>query len=292
MTDITNNSISVSDDTIRRFLLGQLTVAEQPIFEQRLFTDEALEARVRMNELALTDDYVRGRLTVQDHDRFKEFFLLTADRDRILTVSQALNDRFAAAPRTHATLNLRTLFNLERSAWRYAFAALLLLFVLATFWLGVKEPQLVKRILTPGRIAPRPSPTQTPQVTHHSITPSAPAHAEQTPALPPHEVSAPVVVLDQNNTKDNLAIVSLPKNRSYVRVELLLNQSGADTFRAELWNSTGQSLFSADALVATNGKVTLNIPASVLPAGAYEINLSRMKDGATENVAAYFFRVQ
>jgi len=102
----------------------------------------------------------------------------------------------------------------------------------------------------------------------------------------------PVVVLDQSNTKDNLAVVSLQKNGSVVRVELLLDQSGADTYRAELWNSTGQSLFSADALVATNGKVTLNIPASVLPAGAYEISLSRVKDGATENVAAYFFRVQ
>jgi hypothetical protein len=283
---------NVSDDTIRRFLLGQLTVAEQPIFEQRLFTDDALEARVRMSELALTDDYVRGRLTVQEHDRFKEFFLLTTDRDRILTASQALNDRFAAAPRRHTTANLRTLFDLERPAWRYAFAALLLLFVLATFWLGVKEPQLVKRILTPGRIAPRPSPAQTPVVSHHSIAPSAPAHAEPTPTLPPHEVAVPVIVLEQSNTKDNFALVSLPKDKSYVRVELLLNQSGADTYRAELWNSTGQSLFSADALVLANGKVTVDIPASVLPAGAYEINLSRMKDGATENVAAYFFRVQ
>src|SRR5216117_2811920 len=100
-----------------------------------------------------------------------------------------------------------------RPAWRYAFAALLLLFVLATFWLRVKEPQLVKRILTPGRIAPRPSPTQTPVVTHHSITPSAPAHAEPTPTLPPHEVTVPAFVLDQSNTKDNLAVVSLPKNR-------------------------------------------------------------------------------
>jgi len=292
MTDQTTNSISFSDDTIRRFLLGQLTVAEQPIFEQRLFTDDALEDRVRMNELALTDDYVRGRLTVQEHDRFKEFFLLTTDRDRLLAVSQALNDRFAAAPRTHATPNLRTLFDLEQPAWRYAFATLLLLFVFATFWLGVKEPQLVKRILTPGRIAPRPSPTQTPVVTHHSITPSAPAHAEPTPTLPPHEVGEPVIVLEQSNTKDNLALVSLPKNRSYVRVELVLNQNGAETYRAELWNSTGQSLFSADALVLANGKVTVDIPASVLPVGAYEINLSRTNDGATVNVAAYFFRVQ
>jgi hypothetical protein len=55
---------------------------------------------------------------------------------------------------------------------------------------------------------------------------------------------------------------------------------------------TDRLKFSADALLATNGKVTLNIPAGVLQAGAYEISLSRMKDGATENVSDYFLRVQ
>jgi len=292
MTDLTNNSISLSDERIRSFLLGQLTVAQQPSFEQRLFTDEALEARVRLNELALTDDYVRGRLTSQEHDWFNQYFLLTADRNRMRAVSRALNDQFAAERRTRATLNLKTLFDLERPAWRYAFAALLLLVVLATFWLGVKEPRLVERILPTRRIAPRPSPTQTPVVTHHSIAPSAPAHAEPTPTLPPHEVTVPAVVFDQSNTRNNLAVVILPKNGKLLRVELLLNQVDAGTYRAELWNSTGQSLFSADALVPANRRVALDIPLDVLPVGAYEISLSRMNDGATENVAAYLFRVQ
>ena len=76
-----NSFIVFSDDAIRRFLLGELTVTEQAAFENRLVADDELEARVRLSELGLADDYVQQRLTRAESLRVQECFLVTRDRD-------------------------------------------------------------------------------------------------------------------------------------------------------------------------------------------------------------------
>src|SRR5438477_13138426 len=94
-----NSFIVFSDDAIRRFLLGELTVTEQTAFENRLVADDELEARVRLSELGLADDYVQQRLTRPESLRVQECFLVTRNRQDIAAVSQALRDRFT--PATH-----------------------------------------------------------------------------------------------------------------------------------------------------------------------------------------------
>src|SRR5437763_2451493 len=89
-----NSFIVFSDDAIRRFLLGELTVTEQTAFENRLVADDELEARVRLSELGLADDYVQRRLTRAESLRVQERFLVTRDRQHMAAVSQALRDRF------------------------------------------------------------------------------------------------------------------------------------------------------------------------------------------------------
>src|SRR6266480_3267422 len=91
------NSIEFTDDAIRRFLFGRLGFAEQTAFEERLFTDDSLEARVRLAEFDLADDYALERLSAADRKAFEKKFLLSAERKRQLTISRALGDRFASA---------------------------------------------------------------------------------------------------------------------------------------------------------------------------------------------------
>src|SRR5580765_5191828 len=80
-----------SDDTIRRFLLGQLNAREQSTFERCLFTDDDFEARVRLAELALTDDY--DRLSRRAKDQFHKTYVGTTERKQTLALSQALHGR-------------------------------------------------------------------------------------------------------------------------------------------------------------------------------------------------------
>ena len=148
-----NRSIIFSDDAIRRFLLGELTVTEQTAFENRLVADDELEARVRLSELGLADDYVQRRLTRAESLRVQARFLVTRDRQHMTAVSQALHDRFT--PATHRSA--QGFFNLDNAAWRYAFAAAILIIVFAAVWLGVKE----RRLAGPVPRAPPPFPGDT-----------------------------------------------------------------------------------------------------------------------------------
>src|SRR5947207_5825842 len=136
-----NSFIVFSDDAIRRFLLGELTMTEQTAFENRLVADDELEARVRLSELELADDYAQRRLPHAESLRVQERFLVTRDRQHMTAVSQALRDRFT--PATDGTA--QGFFNLDNVAWRYAFAAAILIVVFATVWLGVRERHLAIR---------------------------------------------------------------------------------------------------------------------------------------------------
>src|SRR6266705_2339774 len=92
-----NSSVEFTDNAIRGFLFGRLSAAEQTTLEERLFTDNSLEARLRLAEFDLADDYALERLSAADREAFAERFLLSAERKLQLKVSSALRDRFASA---------------------------------------------------------------------------------------------------------------------------------------------------------------------------------------------------
>src|SRR2546423_11472118 len=140
-----NRSIVFSDDAIRRFLLGELTVTEQTAFEDRLVADDELEARVRLSELGLADDYVRQRLTRAESLRVQERFLVTKARQHMAAVSRELHDRFAAETHRRA----QGFFNLDHVAWRYAFAAVILIVGCPPVWLSVSEGRLAIKFPIP-----------------------------------------------------------------------------------------------------------------------------------------------
>src|SRR5690348_5240945 len=90
---IAPNSSSFDDNVIRRFLLGELNAQERVAFESRLLTSDDLEARLRLHEISIVDDYVAGALSRSEANRVRERFLVTRDRSRIVSVAGALHDR-------------------------------------------------------------------------------------------------------------------------------------------------------------------------------------------------------
>ena len=292
MIDRTSNSTLFSDATIRRFLLGQLNASDQTVFEQNLFTNEQLEWRVRFAEVALADDYACGRLTSSQNQLLREKFLVTADRKRMVGVSQALRDRCAAhSQRASTAQSLRAIFDFGQPAWRYAFAALLLLLVFATVWRGIKEPNIVKRIV-PERVAsPKPTVTPVPQEANHPGTNSSPSHAQDYPEMPVHTPTALTIPLDFKSTAENPALVVLPKGEgAFVRFELQIPNDQVPPFRAELWTSRGESILAVDSVApASDAKIVLVVPAEKLQAGDYQIRLSN-QSGAV--VSSYFLRLR
>lgn len=300
-----DGSREVSDETIRRFLLGELSPSEQPLFEQRLFTDAGLDARVRLTEFDLADDFAFERLSTRDRELFEQKFLLTSDRQQKVQVSRVLRDRFSSTAATSSeehtvAQRLRQLLGLSQPALRIAFGVLILLILFGTAWLVIKEPRIVRQIA--NRITPRRSPPRSaPREVNHPTNASSPEHSTTPSPMPEHDqtasspIAASIVLMPDVSYGSNRVSVNLPKGeKDIVRLQLVLKPDQPGPHRAELLTIQGQSVFSADLLQSTDSRaeVDFEVPASLLNAGDYQIRLSRSDRGSQENVASYYFRVQ
>jgi len=296
--DKEHNSHQFSDDSIRRFLLGRLQGSEQVLFEEQLFINADLEARLRLAEFELADDYAFKRLTESETRAFRERYLLTADRNQKLNVSQTIRDRFlsesAAEIKPARHERLMPWFDLRRPAWRYAFAAMILVLILGTVFLVTKEPQIVNKFW-PDRFKTRPHASPTPQMMNHATGTSSPVHDEPSPPAAPHELPL-TVFLTAASSMDQSPIITLPAGENaVVRFQLLMKEDTQGIYRADLASTSGETLFSAESLKSFGAKpasISFDVPAKGLQSGQYQIRLTRVDDPAKQEVSQYYFRVQ
>jgi hypothetical protein len=73
-----------------RYLLGEMTEAEQARFEERFFHDVELSELLSDLENDLIDAYVRGELSQRETERFEQHFLISVRRREKLDLAQAL----------------------------------------------------------------------------------------------------------------------------------------------------------------------------------------------------------
>ena len=311
MTEDKNNQFS--DDAIRRFLFGRLSAAEQTTLEERLFTDDALEARVRLAEFDLADDYALERLSAADREAFAEKFLLSTERKRKLTISTALRDRFASASiventarhgaKTSISERLQLLFGLNQRARRLAFGVVILVVLAGSVWLVVKEPR-IKEVLKAhifNRRAPAAAPSEPRLAEHANNTSSAPEHRITPSPMPPHEPTAasPAILrvdlfVDASRDRDQIPLIDVPKGEhDVVRLQLALKLNQAGSYRAELLTKDGSSVFSADGLKfnQSGAGIEFDVPARLLKPGDYQIRLGRPANETSRGETEYYFRV-
>lgn len=308
MTDMANPlnttvSDGFSDEAIRRFLLGRLSASEQPLFEQRLMSDVGLDARARLIELDVTDDYVYGRLTASDRKLFEQKFLVTSDRQRKLRVSELLHDRFsfsgatalAAPSKPHPVLTRLThFFGFDRRAWRISFSALILLILFGTVLLVVKEPRLVERITR--KIIPRRSTSPSaPREASHPTNISSPEHPSTPSPLPPHDSATQslqtVALFPTAPDAGNIPAVTLSNGeRDVARLKLTVTINPKITYRVEVRTIGGETVLLVDRLQGPPFEV--DVPMRSLKGGKYQVRLSDARDVSRREVASYYFLVQ
>jgi hypothetical protein len=312
MANSDNNSREFSDAAIRRFFLGRLSAAEQTTLEERLFTDDSLEARVRLAEFDLADDYALERLSAADRKAFEDKFLLSAERKRKLIISSALRDRFASAstaenptrPGAKASISERfqLLFGLNRRAWRFAFGVAALAVLVAAAWLVLKQSRPGRTINPPPIVRSSPSPNSK-RETQHPQSPASPPERHTAPSpMPPHGPTASPLILsvdlfsEASRDRDTIPLIDLPKGEhDIVRLLLALKLKQPGSYRADLLTVDDQSIFSSQSLQSpdTNeAKVEFDVPAALLKTGNYRVSLRRADDGSKTTVASYHFRVQ
>lgn len=75
---------------LRRYLLGEMTLEEQVLVEQRLFLDSDYAEFEQAVEADLIDDYLHGDLSGSERDAFERHFLLQPEHGENLKIAQAL----------------------------------------------------------------------------------------------------------------------------------------------------------------------------------------------------------
>jgi hypothetical protein len=306
MTDVNQTtSRAFSDDAIHRFLLGQLRADEQPVFEERLFLDDQLEARVRRTELDLADDYAFARLRADQVERFEQGFLLSAARKLKLGVSSALRERFA-----HDQISITTslgeklwqLFSFRQPVARIAFAAMLLAILVGGAWLAIKrEPRIKEGIKWVVRIR-RAQPQSAPREGSHAPDNSAPEHRDTPSTMPDHDRIAPSPTIQSIALSPDVSLESgkAPRinlttgGQDIFRLELAAKPDPSGQYQAQLSTINGQDVLTAESLrpIDVDGKINFDVPATLLKAGDYRVKLSRIHDGSAQALANYYFRVK
>ena len=290
----TNNGNGYSDEMIRRFLLGALSETERAGFEQSLFTDDELSERVRLAELELSDEFVAGRLSPAERDLFGAGFLLTDDRQRQLKVSGALQERlsFPSPVQTHESIVARVIsvFDPSRHAWKYVFAALILMLLLGVVLLVKKEHRQITQRHEPTPVAPKPTASPVPRPAHHSENSSEPTHPEESPALPPHEALTPSVVLNSNTPSEASPVIRT--SGDIVTVELRLDPPVVDAYDVQVMTMAGEAVFITNGIKRTElDNLGFAVPASAIERGDFQIVLTR-SSGESKNPSVYYFRVR
>ena len=297
-----NTSTEFSDDAIRRFLLGRLSSPDQLAFERQLFSEPRLDARVRLAELDLADDYAGGRISATERDLFEEKFLVSADRRRQLEVSVALRDRFASAVKAEPTFiaGIRSLLLFNRPAWRYTFAVLIFMLLVGGAWVIVEKKGRIKEAIT-SRWVHRHSPTPAvPLESNHPTNNALPEHQTSPSPMPVHDQTPPslvsnLIVLTPAGSSEIASVPQPGTDQQTVRLVLALKSNQAGTYRAELLTVDGKIVFIAESIntpESGSGHLNFDVPARLLKTGSYQVRLARDNAGIKENLGGYYFRVQ
>src|SRR5436190_443284 len=83
---------------LRRYLLGELTLEEQVVIEQRLFLESEYAELAKALEDDLIDDYVRHDLPAKEQAEFETHFLTQPEHLEDVKIADALNKHWPENP--------------------------------------------------------------------------------------------------------------------------------------------------------------------------------------------------
>jgi len=314
----------VSEQNIRRYLLGELSEQEQFEIEDRAFEDQKVLQEILTVEQDLIDDYVSGDIPEEKRQGFETHFLASAERRKKVAFAKALAAVVNESPPTATSVATAPSWRTKLTAFfirpvtAYSFAAAsLLLFVVGSLLVvdrirlhselaqlrSAQESRIAQlrqlekdlaneRLRNDELMANRGTPTQ------QTPTPETQPESQQQPTTP---ISPVVVALSLfpgiSRGSNSVPQLSIAKDVSLVRLQIGIDpQETYRRYRVELRTEKGQQVLAQGnltALVGSNGRsIPLSVPASALTKGRYEVTLKGITEsGTTEDVGFYYFEV-
>ncbi|HMO79397.1 MAG TPA: hypothetical protein PKD24_01265 [Pyrinomonadaceae bacterium] len=316
-----------------RYLFGELEAAERDQLEDLIFSDDDTALYLEALEKDLIDEYVNEEMSEALRHRFEQKYLVSEERrERVRMARIVVEKLFKDRPVETATAVQvkRTFLETISDVLRLPVPALagglaVLLLVIIGGWFLLSSSQDQSEMVQGNRNSEVPLPTQEPAPdnlpdeskdepggevqmpdtnadpgrTGHGTNDHRPDNRKQEKAGDNTSVPEPrifVATLLPITRSGERPVLTIPDDMAYVRLSIVHdNLTPYVTYRAELRDSAGEEIYVRE--VRAQGRVSrpvmLNLPASKLPSGAYEIVLSGVNEvNGVEPIKFYNFSVK
>jgi len=319
------------DETLRAFLLGMSEDEASSRIEEAILDGSMNLEDLLLVEEELIDDYVFGRLSLDETQHFNARFLEGEEWRGKINFSRSIHkhaleqanrassfgfwpfSRIASATPTRAIRPLSPRFAVV--GWRFALVAMLACFLAATVWLGLRTIQLSGELAESARAANERERLLTSLMDRKERGREETGKAKQlagqtTSAVRSAAEPAPLAASRSPQTEseirltpgvsrgvERLAVLHLMPRSTLARITLELPFKPEGTVREELFRSGGERVWSqefssADSIV-THGTTDIDLPAKLLSPGDYRLKFEETPTGATSGGGVnYVFRVR
>ena len=290
-----------------KYLLGNLTEEEQVQVEDRAFADGDYLSALEATEADLIDAYVRGELSQSDRRSFELRFLTSPERRRKVEFARALATITSESKTQESRAAGRPFFMRAFWGWnpvvQFAAGMAALICIAGGAWL-VSENAAIR-----SRVAALEAERRDFEVREQSLRQRLSEEQARAAALaaqnrqPSEAARAPLVAslvlvpgLSRAQTRVERLVLSPSVQMARIEIQLE-SRDDYPRFRAELRTRSGEEVLSRSNLVRRKSgpgfAVSVDVPASALAVGDYELALKGIAaDHTSQDVGYYYFGVQ
>ena len=251
---------SFTDKSLTRYLLGECSARKREKIESGYLSDDQLHARLLLAEENLIEAYLDGSLSPSQRKSFERWFLASPERRDKLEFVRTMTKISQTVPPGTASMRRRQWL---RSA---VVGVSMLVLVVLVLWL------------------PRSGPELEPDAMGHSK--SAIAGKKSAPILSFVLAPATRSLDDSGNT------VTIPDGKATIRLLLRVAERPESDCRATIHPVDGGPDITASAATPSEHELAVDLPASALAAGDYEIFFEqRAVHGKWRSAGGAAFRV-
>ncbi len=313
---------------IVRYLLGELPENQQVEIEDQAFQDQEYLQNIQAVENDLIDEYVRGEIPPHQRQKFESHFLASAERRRKLEFARALGSVTSESETLPAVQSFRarttsiyqnSLLAFIRSlkpAMAFSMAAVALVVLIGAALLirdGIRlrsqlgqlqaerQSQEARRQQLEKEMANERARNEelARQVEHQQQEESArePQREERKSVSTPSLVVALTLLPGLSRGSNSVpSVVVSPAVRTVLLQVGVDPQDDYPRYRIEIHSPSGKQIWAQDKLSSRATRIgraiVLNLPASLLEGGRYELSVKGTSAaGTSEDIGYYYFEV-
>lgn len=304
------------EQTMTRYLLGELSEQEQAALEERYYRDPQVFNEVLRVESELVDAYARGQLSTEMRERFENSYLKHPARRNRVEFARALTTRIderensvspaeqSAQSALHISWKQRLLAAVggQRPALRFAMALVILFVALAGVWVFVnsrwrqqqREIQAQRENQERREQTAAQQPTETPKQQNQVPPETTQPAPNSAPPIVSLALTAGGVRGAGGGPTQTLVI---PHDTTHAQILLDLKDDSYPRYRASLRKIGGSEIFTQTNIrprsTKTGARFVFTVPARQLTSGDYTLTLGGITpEGEVDDLNKSLFRVK